>query len=530
MKTKNIQIHKHFKRRGIAMMLVMVAVLVTGGMALAYFGSRDNSFSISTNVVSASQARIVAESGLDIAISILETNSDWRTSHIDGVIVENYEINSGKITISVLDSETSLPPTESTNKVIITVASSIDGRTQLTEANATIISDDDEIDVDYSEFAVFAKNQIIMTGASTISNWQASPMSTQQVVQIGTLATNPMAVKLESIMSSKNLQLRTIEDASSMISTSAVNTKFFADQPPFLNPPNPPSNPTPLSLDNQESGNYQSMDNWANWFGKNHQSNPLHFSKKIMVDSGSYIIDKLTLHSSKSIEIIGDVTMIVEDDFTMRYGNITLAKDATLTMHIGGDVNLKSSYIGNKNQSRNSWIDPSRVRIYGADNTNWKISGFSTLKSEIYAPKSNVELQGIAAVCGRIAAKDVLLSGASSVLYDHTLDQGGFADHESPIYDETGAISNEVRKLTQLDNSAIESIQNILFDNQAECNVIDNSWHALNWKQIPTERPHKVIYTLMVFGADARIWEERARQLRFKHYNTAAAWTDNQWN
>ena len=36
-----------YKRRGVALMLVMITVLITGGMAIAYFGSRDNSISIS---------------------------------------------------------------------------------------------------------------------------------------------------------------------------------------------------------------------------------------------------------------------------------------------------------------------------------------------------------------------------------------------------------------------------------------------------------------------------------------------------
>ena len=61
------------QRRGIALMLVMVAILVTGAMAVAYFGSRDNSIAISTNIRSSSKARILAESGLDLAVAILET-------------------------------------------------------------------------------------------------------------------------------------------------------------------------------------------------------------------------------------------------------------------------------------------------------------------------------------------------------------------------------------------------------------------------------------------------------------------------
>ncbi|HIN09677.1 MAG TPA: hypothetical protein EYM64_03780, partial [Phycisphaerales bacterium] len=67
------------QRRGIASMLVMVAILVTGAMAVAYFGSRDNSIAISRNVEASTRARVVAESGLDLAVAILQTDADWRT-------------------------------------------------------------------------------------------------------------------------------------------------------------------------------------------------------------------------------------------------------------------------------------------------------------------------------------------------------------------------------------------------------------------------------------------------------------------
>ena len=163
-------------RRGIALMLVMVAILVVGAMAVAYFGSRDNSIAISTNVASSSKARIVAESGLALAVAILATNSDWRTNHIDGVILQNQQLSDGVITITIIDSETELPPTESTFEVSIFVSSTVDGRTQITEATATIIPDDNQFDVDYSEFAIFAQNRIELLGAASIQNWSSSPV------------------------------------------------------------------------------------------------------------------------------------------------------------------------------------------------------------------------------------------------------------------------------------------------------------------------------------------------------------------
>ncbi len=221
-------------RRGIALILVMVAIFVTGGMAVAYFGSRDNSIAISSNVASSCKARIVAESGLDLAIAILETNADWRTNHIDGVILQDFQIDGGTITITIVDDDTDLPPTDTTLNVEIIVTSTFEGRTQITEATATIIPNDDEFDVDYSEFAIFASNQIRMLGASSIQNWNASPMHSHDPIQIGTLGTNPMSIQMNSLNQNSSYELHSPEHASSMVSSSSQHTSQFTDTLPFL--------------------------------------------------------------------------------------------------------------------------------------------------------------------------------------------------------------------------------------------------------------------------------------------------------
>ena len=236
------------QRRGIALMLVMIALLVTGAMAVAYFGSRDNSIAISANVSSSSSARTVAESGLDLAVAILETDAPWRTAHIDGVILQDHQIGTGTITITITDTETGMPPTQSTLKVLIVVASTVNGRTQFTEATATIFPNDEEFDVDYSEFAVFAENYISVLGASSVQNWSASPQSSNEPVQIGTLARNPMAVQFDHLKRSDSLQLHTAKNSSSMVSSSAISNDEFTDYLPFLGPPSPPRNANPLMM------------------------------------------------------------------------------------------------------------------------------------------------------------------------------------------------------------------------------------------------------------------------------------------
>ncbi|MEE2912757.1 MAG: hypothetical protein VX436_03025, partial [Planctomycetota bacterium] len=167
------------QRRGIALMLVMVAILVTGGMAVAYFGSRDNSIAISVNIESSAQARAVAETGLDLAIAILETDADWRTNHIDGVLLSNFEISGGIITITLMDFETSLPPTETTSNVEITVRATVNELIQTTKGVANVTPNNEEFDVDFSEFAIFSQSKIEIDTLASLLHWSASPLALQ---------------------------------------------------------------------------------------------------------------------------------------------------------------------------------------------------------------------------------------------------------------------------------------------------------------------------------------------------------------
>jgi hypothetical protein len=182
-------------------------------------------------------------------------------------------------------------------------------------------------------------------------------------------------------------------------------------------------------------------------------------------------------------------------------------------MHIGGDVEISSSSIGHENLSPQSWVDPSRIQLYGHGDNNWQIDGLTTIKAEIYAPKSEVSFEGIATLCGRIAADEVSFRGASRLLYDATLDNGGYADHESPLYDDNGELFSELANITVLDRDLINSIIESMEDRSY--GSASNRWD--DWRDEPTARPNDVIFILMMYGADTRRWEQLVRQARREH-------------
>ena len=71
-------------RRGLAMLLVLVSLMLATIMATAYLASRDNSLPIGDNIEAATAARWAALSALDTTQALLETETDWRTADPQG--------------------------------------------------------------------------------------------------------------------------------------------------------------------------------------------------------------------------------------------------------------------------------------------------------------------------------------------------------------------------------------------------------------------------------------------------------------
>lgn len=501
------------QHRGIAMMLVMVAVLVTGTMAVAYFASRDNSVAIGRNIESAARARAVAESGLEIAIAILETDADWQTQHVEGVLLSSLQIGDGVISITIVDTSTDEPPTEETTEVEITVTSSVDQITQSTKALATVVPNEEEYDFDFSEFAIFATSLIRIDDVASVQLWQASPLSLQSnPVRLGTLSTGPLSVDIDSPTQQTSLELYVQDNASSMISTAPVDRHNLSGVPPLPAPPRSPSGGSLLTLSNTQPTHGSRFSGWIRNFAFGGQRINASTDTTV-VPGGVYEMDSLQLGFGQSIEIQGDVTINIDGDLSLTGSKIILSENSTLTLHVGGDVDIHSSYIGNENRSVQSWMNPSRVRMFGHGNNDWKVDGLTTLKAEVYAPESEVSFKGLTTLCGRVAADTVDFRGASRLLYDSTLDSGGYADQDSALHDQNGMLFPELAGLTELDavliNSIIESISEERYAAES------NRW--FDWRDEPTARPHDVIFMMLMYGGDTQRWEELVAQAEHAH-------------
>ena len=64
-------------RRGVALLLVLVAMGTATTLTLGWLVSQDNAMPVSRNVIRTSQARSVASSGMELAVAIMQTETAW---------------------------------------------------------------------------------------------------------------------------------------------------------------------------------------------------------------------------------------------------------------------------------------------------------------------------------------------------------------------------------------------------------------------------------------------------------------------
>ncbi|MGB2823293.1 MAG: hypothetical protein WBF17_20090, partial [Phycisphaerae bacterium] len=91
--------------RGVAMILVIAALAMATILSSAYLASQSTSAQVSRNVASLATARMIAESGLGMAVSYVRSDPNWRTDRSEGTWVDEHPFAGGTFSIVGQDGE-----------------------------------------------------------------------------------------------------------------------------------------------------------------------------------------------------------------------------------------------------------------------------------------------------------------------------------------------------------------------------------------------------------------------------------------
>lgn len=110
MKYRHTQPHATPRRRprtrragGVALLLVLIAVATATILTTGFLVAQSTNIHIARNARYNEQARAIAETGIQIAIDAIETDTSWRTNRVNGVWINNESINGGTLNVRVDD-------------------------------------------------------------------------------------------------------------------------------------------------------------------------------------------------------------------------------------------------------------------------------------------------------------------------------------------------------------------------------------------------------------------------------------------
>lgn len=135
-----------------------------------------------------------------------------------------------------------------------------------------------------------------------------------------------------------------------------------------------------------------------------------------------YSADSINLSGRNSLTINGDVTLIVDNNFSISgQAEVIVESGASLTLYVAGDMDISGRGMANKSGF------PERLKIFGssAGEQAFSISGNGNLYSAIYAPNADVSINGGGAfgqVRGAIVGKDITMNGNTEFYYDEDLE------------------------------------------------------------------------------------------------------------
>ncbi len=174
-------------RRGVALMLAMIAIIVAGTVAYSYVGSQNTAIALAGNIKNHGQARYLAETGLDIALAAIRTNSTWRTQRPNGAWITDQAFGAGTYTIvgqdgvdtngdGVVDGDGSLSD-DPTDLLTLTITGKVSGSSHILRAVVTPVA---------NELIVYGRN-----GSNTpyYRTWSETSWSSAQTAN--TIGSNP---------------------------------------------------------------------------------------------------------------------------------------------------------------------------------------------------------------------------------------------------------------------------------------------------------------------------------------------------
>lgn len=455
-------------KRGVAVVLALVAVSIATLLGLSLASSSDANLATSANLAKVASARAAAASGIDLARSMLASPEALESLH-GATLFENAVVNANSVRVEVLDAETGGPATTESAAIEIVARSESDGVVQVARAlgRANGHRAPTRADLDCSEFALLGKSSVTIEADALVGSWSKAPLAALgEPVKFGTAAGTDAGVHISSDASTHGcVRLRQAsfatdrEDAEEALALHVTSIPAPIQVPDAALPDEPDGHigAALLMIDGLVAADAATTGD---------ARIPARGSAVVRGAVRLDIGGNLFIERGAKVYVEGALVLVTRGNAVLDSCAIEVAPTGSLTMITNGDFTLQSAYVGGVRTDPNEGCDPTgsagydggtkRTVLFGASDRRVLVADGSVVKGQVYAPKSRIDIETRSAVYGRLLGNEVYLRAGTALFYDPSLDERfGWSNPTSGIWTASGEVQPAVREVTKLDDDSL---------------------------------------------------------------------------
>jgi hypothetical protein len=518
------------------MMLVMVSLAMATILATSYLVSRDNSVAISRNSTASMQARWAALSALETTAALFQTDTDWRLNHVNGILLDGFELAGARVTVTALDIEKNTAPDADTEYLRVLAVAEVDidndGTPDAHQSTVFLVyvpvASEPRVSVGLDEFAVFTRDRLTMRNSSTLTRWATAPLDNLGGrINIGTHSQNSGSISMLDNSACIDCTVYHPDGASATLVNDASGPAVSSNGLPFnIRLPYSPGPDEPNQFGGMPTLNLDGSVTTITGSDRFHNVNISNGSVwTLQGDLTIAVENKLTLTTGAKMIVDGDVQLVVFDDATLTDASIELTPGSTLVFYCADDIFVTDGYIGEErtddvrdNTGNEQYMDPLDIRIFEfeagmASSRDWDLKGNSIVKGTVHTEDVDFRIMNESALYGRFAGNRLTLSETAGFFYDTSLDeQVGYTNPQSGLYDGSGDLVAAFLTNFDLTSVSLQSLaditgKTILANGMAIASATAPPPPDPPGPGDPTPRPVLIQTTLVSFGPDMSQWE-----------------------
>ena len=399
------------------MLLVLVAVSVGLMLTATWLDGRRESVPVARRIAAATIARHAAASGLDLAMSTLDAEPDWRAAITNGRFDQPFPLDAAMVRCEVRDADDEESIDDQTIRVLLRCTATVDGLEASSERTLEFEPAEPVIDLGFGETAIIAERSIKVLDQSAILPWTGPGLHDVGPILIGTLGGDPVDVHFgpEAIAPGTEILVFDTDSGSEQL---PGQRPIREELPPITAPEVPTGPPIPRRADQAiESTLCQSQ-------GRTRSRMVSSFDRRFVIREDRVVrsLEDLELTDPETRIVIerGTLVLDAERDLHLRDTHIQIEPEGSLILRAGRRIRIQSTSIEGTTADGREIDDggmlsiesasiADRVLITSDEDMVFELAGDSLLIGTILAPDSTVRITGNAVLHGRIVASRVEL-------------------------------------------------------------------------------------------------------------------------